>query len=203
MLEKVWVRNAVLAGIFLAFIALLVLLSDVVGPILIALAAAYVFDPVIDQLERWKISRTLGIVIVVLILCLVMAGFALYIIPRLIHQVQELTQRLPGYLERLRELWPELKEYRVKYADEYEQAVAWIETQAKTHGGTLLKSLSASLASSFGHCAPNTHRPINTAIKEKVSPLLLGISRPLSPTAGGNRFLKHQTPWRFPHRPSL
>lgn len=149
MLQKVGFRNAVLVGIALAFVVLLMALHDVVGPILIALAVAYVFDPVIDQLERWRISRSWGIVIVLVIVCLIVTGFALYMIPKLVEQIQELAHKLPVYLDRLRELWPELKGYREQYADEFEKVLTWLETQAKTHGATLLKSLSASLASSF------------------------------------------------------
>ncbi len=68
-------------------------------PFIVSFAIAYLLDPVVDFLERRKISRLLAIVIVVCILLIILALFILIIVPSTITQFQHLAGKFPGYLE--------------------------------------------------------------------------------------------------------
>lgn len=126
------------------------LLREVLAPIFIALAIGYVGDPIIDRFEERGVSRTLGIVILITFLLLVMAGLGIYLIPKLVNQVQELTEAMPKYWSTFREKFlPEVQDYLADHQEQVtqvqENVVAWIQENA----GMLLKSVSAAIAASF------------------------------------------------------
>ncbi|MCB1043343.1 MAG: AI-2E family transporter [Acidobacteria bacterium] len=147
---KAWVRSLIYVLAVLVTLILLISVREVIAPVLIALITAYVFDPVIDRFEAWKIPRTWGIILLLFILSLILTGFALYVIPRLIEQINDLADRLPVYLERLRvEFMPEFQQFKVRHQDEFNEAMVWLQEQAKSHGGTLVRGLSSSIAASF------------------------------------------------------
>ena len=50
-------------GFTVVALILFYLARRVVTPFFIAFALAYLMDPLVDRLEKWKISRTLGVVI--------------------------------------------------------------------------------------------------------------------------------------------
>lgn len=150
MLHKVWVRNSIIAAGALITLATIFSLRNALAPVLIALAIAYVGDPIIDKLETWKIPRTWGIVILIVLFLLVSVGLALYLIPKLIYQMNELTARLPYYWEQMRERFlPQWQSYAETHSDELlklkESAIAWLQENA----GILAKNISTGLASSF------------------------------------------------------
>lgn len=88
--DNVWLRF----GAAVAALALLLWLSYVLRQILIPLTlafiVAYIFDPVIDFLEKRKVRRTLAIAALLALMVIVSAAFLLVLIPRLIHQSAEL-----------------------------------------------------------------------------------------------------------------
>jgi len=90
-----------LYGFLIGTFVLLVLLyftRRVVTPFFVAFALAYLLDPLVDRLEKYKIPRTPG---VVLLMTSVFFGFlfgALLLIPLLREQVHNLAQRLPDYM---------------------------------------------------------------------------------------------------------
>ena len=50
-------------------------LSPILSPFLVGILLAYLGDPLVDRLERWKLSRTWGVILVFalfLLLCLLM-----------------------------------------------------------------------------------------------------------------------------------
>ncbi|MCB1050704.1 MAG: AI-2E family transporter [Acidobacteria bacterium] len=150
MLSKPWVRQLALVGLIIAGLVLLILIHQVLVPIFIALALAYIFDPVIDRFELWKIPRTWGIVILCCIILLVFGGFLLYVVPRLVHQLNELQDRLPLYWDRLRDqLLPQVEAFRQEHAQEYQQGLDWLVEQGKKNGAALLASISMGVAASF------------------------------------------------------
>lgn len=150
MTRKVWFRPTAQAGLVLLLLAAIVLLREVLLPLFIALGAAYVFDPLIDRFERWKIPRTWGILLLTLLIALALTGILLYVVPRLAQQLEELQTRLPGYWNRAStSLLPRLESFRQQHALEFDQGLAWLIEQAKSHGGALLAGVSAGLAASF------------------------------------------------------
>lgn len=150
LFAKPWVRSLTYALALVVALVIMVQVREVIAPVLVALIIAYIFDPVIDRFETWRIPRTWGIILLLFILVAAFAGFALYVIPKLIKQVNELASLLPTYVERFRDqLLPEFQDFRSQHQEEFDRAVVWLEQQGKEHGATLVKGVSSGLAASF------------------------------------------------------
>jgi len=78
---------------------LLYLLAPILTPFLVAALLAYVWDPVVDRLELWRIPRTLGVVLVYLVLTLLFLVVVLVLTPILQEQLATFASKLPGYLD--------------------------------------------------------------------------------------------------------
>ncbi|MEJ2760292.1 MAG: AI-2E family transporter [Gammaproteobacteria bacterium] len=78
---------------------LLYLLAPVLNPFLVAAALAYLGDPVVDRLEGFKLSRTLSVVIVFLIMIAAALGLVLILFPLLQDQIFALLRRVPTLID--------------------------------------------------------------------------------------------------------
>ena len=82
---------------------LIYLLAPILTPFAVAAALAYLGDPLVDRLEAWKLSRTLSVVVVFLVMSLLLVAAVLIAVPLLERQIEGLVQRLPKYLNWLRD----------------------------------------------------------------------------------------------------
>ncbi|MDH5518355.1 MAG: AI-2E family transporter [Gammaproteobacteria bacterium] len=88
---------------------LLYLLAPVLTPFFIAALLAYLGDPLVDRLERYKLSRTLAVCIVFSIIFLVIVAVLVFLIPMLESQISYLVKKLPAHISWLQqELVPTL-----------------------------------------------------------------------------------------------
>ena len=74
-------------------------LKDIITPFIISFALAYLFDPVVDQLEKRKISRTFSIMIISIFIVGGLTLIGLIIIPQFAEEIQKLTTTFPSYEE--------------------------------------------------------------------------------------------------------
>lgn len=111
-------RLTVLAAL-LGFGLLLHLLSPILMPFLVALALAYLWDPVVDRLERMGLSRTLGVSAVFLVSTLVVLALVLVLVPLLGRQMHVMAGKVPAAIEWFRgSLLPWLQsEFQISEAD--------------------------------------------------------------------------------------
>jgi predicted PurR-regulated permease PerM len=88
----------------LVVLALLIeLLSPILLPFVAGSAIAYFLDPAVRRLERWRLPRTLGTVVALLVFVLaVLMVFAL-LVPLIQLQAAELARRVPGLVATARE----------------------------------------------------------------------------------------------------
>lgn len=93
-IDMVWACATV--GALAALFLLIAIFAGVAVPLLLALALAYVLNPVVTYLERRKIDRTWGTTIVFTALTLGLVGFVLYLIP----VFREEAQKLPDFFRR-------------------------------------------------------------------------------------------------------
>ena len=150
MLNRPWVRNAIIAGILILGVVLMVLLQKVVVPVFIALTIGYIFDPVIDRFEKWKVSRTWGIVIVIFLLTLAVTGLVVYLIPKLAHQIRVLADLLPGYWDTLKEkAMPQLTAYAEEHPEYVEEFKVSATNWLKENAGMLASNITTGIGSSF------------------------------------------------------
>ena len=75
------------------------LLRPILTPFLVALLLAYLFDPLVDRLERHRLSRTGGVVVVFTLFSLVMLILLLVLVPMLGRQLVRLYQLAPEMLD--------------------------------------------------------------------------------------------------------
>ena len=88
---------------FVVFFALLWLLRGILLPFVAGMAVAYFLDPICDRLEGLGLSRTLATTILTLGFLLVIVGGLLLLLPAIVGQLAGFVERLPAYLEALRE----------------------------------------------------------------------------------------------------
>ena len=89
--------------------AVLYLLAPVLTPFLIAALLAYIGSPAIRALERARVPRVLGVVLVFLSFATLFLALMLYLVPLLAGSVSGFVQRLPEYYGRLIALLPRLE----------------------------------------------------------------------------------------------
>jgi len=80
------------------------LLAPVITPFAISAVLAYFGDPLVDRLQkasiwRWKVSRTLAVVIVFVLILTILTVISLIIIPMLVDQVRLLIHLFPQWIE--------------------------------------------------------------------------------------------------------
>ena len=78
---------------------LLYLLQPILSPFLIGVLLAYLGDPLVDRLERWKLSRTWGVIVVFALFSLILAVLLLVLVPMLGKQLMRLYELAPQMLD--------------------------------------------------------------------------------------------------------
>jgi predicted PurR-regulated permease PerM len=87
------------------FLGLLWLLRDILLPFVAGLVLAYFLDPVADWFERHKVSRLAATTIIIGLFVLVFIIILVLIVPVLAEQIGHFAEKLPGYSEKLTELF--------------------------------------------------------------------------------------------------
>ena len=92
-------RRWVWWGVGLGFALFVYFLHPILTPFLVAIVLAYMFDPVVDRLERAGLSRTWGTVAVFGLLTVIMMTLLLVLVPLLAKQLLKLYQLAPLVLD--------------------------------------------------------------------------------------------------------
>jgi predicted PurR-regulated permease PerM len=87
-----------LGGVVLLF-AFIYVLHAILTPFLVALLLAYLFDPLVDRLEKLGLSRTWGVVAVFALFTLILIALMLVLIPMLAKQLLRLYELAPQMLD--------------------------------------------------------------------------------------------------------
>jgi predicted PurR-regulated permease PerM len=96
-------QSAAWMGLGLALLWLLWLLSPILAPFLLAAVLAYICDPLVERLEGWRVPRTAGVLVVMLLLGLLMVLLVLTLVPLVHKEAQQLGARLPDAVVALNE----------------------------------------------------------------------------------------------------
>ncbi len=70
----------------------------VIIPFFVAFALAYLLDPVVDRMEKWKLSRTLSVLSLMTVFFTSILGAGLLVFPLLRVQAENLAKNLPKYI---------------------------------------------------------------------------------------------------------
>ncbi|GGM38452.1 AI-2E family transporter [Paraliobacillus quinghaiensis] len=83
------------------FYPLEVILSTIAPPVILAFIAYYLLNPVVDLLEKLKIKRIWGVIILILGISGALTGIILLSAPAIEAQIKDLVQTFPNYLKQL------------------------------------------------------------------------------------------------------
>lgn len=83
------------------FHPIIVVLSTVTPPVILAFIAYYLLNPVVNLLEKVKINRLWGIIIIIVAFSGAITGLLFATIPTIEQQVMELTGNFPGYIDKI------------------------------------------------------------------------------------------------------
>ena len=78
---------------------LLWLLAPVLTPFAVSALLAYLADPLVDKLDRWKLTRTGAVLVVFGLMTLAITGVVLLLIPLLERQITHFIEQLPRYID--------------------------------------------------------------------------------------------------------
>lgn len=92
VVENPWVRAGALAAVLALIGVVVYLLSTVLVPLFFAFIVAYMFDPVIDALERRRVPRMLAVIVLVVALILAFLSFPVLILPGVVVESQKLIE---------------------------------------------------------------------------------------------------------------
>lgn len=90
-----WLWVAAAAASALAFYAL----APVLAPFAAAAILAYIGNPLVERLARWRLSRTWAVVVVFLVLALLAVWLLLVLVPMLERQIVLLAAKLPAVID--------------------------------------------------------------------------------------------------------
>lgn len=83
----------------ISFAGLVYMLAPILSPFLTGALLAYLFDPLADKLESFKLSRTLSVVIVFVLMSSLVILLFLLLIPNLGNQIQILLESTPKLID--------------------------------------------------------------------------------------------------------
>ena len=85
--------------IFIIFIWFLYLVRSILTPFIFSLAIAYFLDPLVDRMQKCKLSRGTAALLVLIIFILTIATALTLFLPLLFHQFSNLIASLPRYID--------------------------------------------------------------------------------------------------------
>ncbi len=131
------------------FLGAIWVLGDVILPFVLAMAVAYMLDPVADRLEAMGLSRVLSTVVITAAAALIFVVISLLVLPTLVRQATDLVATAPQLFADLRsfliEKFPDLLDEN----SQLHQSLLQIGETIQSRGGAFLSSALASVLSIF------------------------------------------------------
>lgn len=105
--QKLW--HYALSGLSIAVLALLVyglgylfvkaalFLKSILLPLAIAAVVAYLMEPLVCRMEKWKIKRPWAVVILFGVVILILVGLGLWVVPMIVKEINSLIQNFDFY----------------------------------------------------------------------------------------------------------
>ena len=122
---------------------LVYLLGPILTPFLAGALLAYIFDPLVDRLEKRGLSRTSGTVIVIVLAGLAVFALLLVALPLFQGQFVELSQRVPAALDLMQTRFLPWLNQTFGVAVDFDLATlkAWLTEKATQNGAAWLPTL--------------------------------------------------------------
>lgn len=108
------------------FQPIIVIISSILMPFVIALLLYYLFVPVIDFLEKYKVKRIWGVTLLFLALAGILVGLVVIAVPALQEQVISLINSFPSFVESISDMVMRLVQ-NIPASDQLDQIIQSIE----------------------------------------------------------------------------
>jgi len=149
--EIVLPRGLYLVGVILITGYVIYWLRGILTPFLLAFIIAYVLDPVVDQLEAWKVPRPAAIALVLVMVFGILALFLALVLPSIATEVAGVIQELPRQLAALwTTLGPWLEQHGVAIPHSATELVERLGDYASTVASSILAPASNVLTRLMG-----------------------------------------------------
>lgn len=99
--EYEWAKSLTIVTIILFLVWFVAKAKVVLAPFILGVIVGYLFNPIVDRLEKLGIRRTLGIIVIALPIILLIILIFILLIPKLISQLQALFGAIPNYYSTL------------------------------------------------------------------------------------------------------
>lgn len=131
------------------FLGAIWVLGDVILPFVLAMAVAYMLDPVADRLEAMGLSRVLSTVVITAAAALIFVVIALLVLPTLVRQATDLVATAPQLFADLRSFLIEKFPDLLDESSQLHQSLLQIGETIQSRGGAFLSSAITSVMSIF------------------------------------------------------
>lgn len=88
------------SGVFALFLVLVWLFKGILLPFIVGAAVAYLLNPVVNKLGRWKIRRGPAALIILSVFLLAMIGLCAALAPVIYDELTDLAADIPDYIDR-------------------------------------------------------------------------------------------------------
>ncbi|WP_244523029.1 AI-2E family transporter [Devosia sp. YR412] len=92
-------------GLLVALVLALWVFRAILLPFVVGAALAYLLNPLVNQLQRWRFNRAWATTVVLLSVITIVLGIFFMFVPLIGQQIIGLIQRLPGYVADLQDLF--------------------------------------------------------------------------------------------------
>lgn len=130
--------------------------STLFTPIIIAGFLYYLLNPLIGQLEKIKIKRKYGIIIVFLLFLGSLVFLAISVIPNLLEQLGQLITSIPSFLKALEDYSNELLQKPMFENFDLEKSLSEMDLSIENIANTIFTTLTSSVGSLIGALANTT-----------------------------------------------
>lgn len=139
------ISSSTIFKIFIVLISLyfLYLVRDILTILFISLILASALDPWVDWMQRKKIPRAIGAVLIYFILFSVLIISLYLIIPPIGNQIKELSQNFPEYIDKIVSSYSGLKEFANQHGilEQLEQNLGSIGANLEKAAGSLFSTV--------------------------------------------------------------
>lgn len=81
------------------FEPLLVFFSSIIAPVILAILTYFLFNPLIDWLEKHRLKRIWGVILLFVVLIGALVGLVFLVVPYISEQVTQFVEAFPGYVD--------------------------------------------------------------------------------------------------------
>lgn len=141
-------NTLIIIGVIL-LIFLIFKIQGILAPFAISFFIAYLLDPLVDKMERYKISRSFAILLIFLFSAAILTIILIFLLPVIYREIRFLLDKLPQYFSQLVEL---IQEYTHVDGLEitYQEAVNFLKSKAGEISSMFFQTVASVYSSVYG-----------------------------------------------------